>query len=121
MNTFKILARSVLGIVVAVLLTVGFAGGATAEPAPAPAPVAAAPTEVSPEVLELIAACMPPGDSLELRTGLGLVVGTTLGFIAGLPVFIFGSIPGAMIGAVIGAMAGSTSYALEAGAAPQHC
>ncbi|MEV0249402.1 hypothetical protein AB0H76_22575 [Nocardia sp. NPDC050712] len=113
MNTIKRLACTLLGAVVAVLLIVGVGGIAAAEPLPAPTPVTA---PAAP-----IAACMAPGDSIELRTGLGVVLGTTLGAIAGLPIFLFGAIPGAVIGGLVGAMVGSTSYGLDAGRAPQDC
>lgn len=118
MNTFKILTRTVLGAVVALLLTVGLAGVAAAEPAPAPAPVASAP---APEVVAPIAACMPPGDTIELRTGVGAVLGTTIGAIVGLPIFIVGAIPFAIIGGVLGAMIGSSTYAQDTWRVPQNC
>ncbi|MFI6366748.1 hypothetical protein ACIBG0_28815 [Nocardia sp. NPDC050630] len=43
---------------------------------------------------------MMPGDTIELRAGIGAV----LGALAGLPIFIIGAIPGALIGAGFGAL-----------------
>ncbi|NKY35642.1 hypothetical protein HGA13_21580 [Nocardia speluncae] len=113
MHSSKILTRTVLGSVIAPLLIVGSGGVAAAEPAPAPAP---APGAVAP-----VAACMAPGDTIELRAGLGALLGTGSGAIAGLPVFFFGAIPFGIIGGVIGAMVGSTTYAQDAWRAPQGC
>lgn len=113
MHSSKILTRTVLGSVIAPLLIVGSGGVAAAEPAPAPAP---APGAVAP-----VAACMAPGDTIELRAGLGALLGTGSGAIAGLPVFFLGAIPFGIIGGVIGAMVGSTTYAQDAWRAPQGC
>lgn len=120
MHSSKILTRTVLGSVVAPLLIVGSGGAAAAEPALAPAPVQAPDALGSGEVAP-IAACMAPGDSIELRAGLGALLGTGSGAIAGLPVFFVGAIPFGIIGGVIGAMVGSTTYAQDAWRAPQNC
>lgn len=120
MHTLKILTRTVLGSVVAVLLIVGSGGVAAAEPAPAPAPVQA-PDVPGSAAASPIAACMAPGDTIELRTGLGAVLGTAVGAVAGLPIFIVGAIPLGIVGGVIGAMVGSTTYAQDAWRAPQGC
>ncbi|WP_280397973.1 hypothetical protein [Nocardia carnea] len=120
MQSSQILTRTVLGSVVAPLLIVGSGGVAAAGPAPAPAPVPA-PAAPGPEGAAPVAACMAPGDSIELRAGLGALLGTGSGAIAGIPVFFVGAIPFGIIGGVIGAMVGSTTYAQDAWRAPQNC
>ncbi|MBP2188598.1 hypothetical protein ACWDYH_04930 [Nocardia goodfellowii] len=117
MNTIQRLACTVLGAVVAVLLIVGFGGVASAEPPPAPVAAAEA---VAPAATP-VAACMAPGDSLELRGAIAAVLGSTVGAILGVPVLLFGAIPGAIIGGVVGFMIGSAWYAVDAGQAPQGC
>ncbi|WP_280434616.1 hypothetical protein [Nocardia carnea] len=112
----KISTRTVLGSAIAGLLIVGSGGVAAAAPAPVQAPDAPGSGAVAP-----IAACMAPGDSIELRAGLGALLGTGSGAIAGLPVFFVGAIPFGIIGGVIGAMVGSTTYAQDAWRAPQNC
>ncbi|MEU1982054.1 hypothetical protein [Nocardia sp. NPDC019395] len=112
--------RTVLGSVIAGLLIAGSGGVAAAEPASAPAP-AQAPDVPGSGAAAPIAACMAPGDTIELRTGLGALLGTGSGAIAGLPVFFVGAIPFGIIGGVIGAMVGSTTYAQDAWRAPQGC
>ncbi|WP_157172031.1 hypothetical protein [Nocardia higoensis] len=47
-----------------------------------------------------IAMCMMPGDTLELRAGIGAAIGA----LAGLPIFIIGAIPAALVGAGFGAL-----------------
>lgn len=116
----KISTRTVLGSAIAGLLIVGSGGVAAAEPAPAPAPVQAPDVPGSGAVAP-IAACMAPGDSIELRAGLGALLGTGSGAVAGLPLFFVGAIPLGVIGGVIGAMVGSTTYAQDAWQAPQDC
>jgi hypothetical protein len=120
---FKISTRTVLGSVIAGLLIVGSGGVAAAAPAPAPAPVAPvqAPDVPGSGAMEPIAACMAPGDTIELRAGLGAALGTAIGAITGLPIFFVGAIPFGIIGGVIGAMVGSTTYAQDAWRAPQGC
>ncbi|MFI2336799.1 hypothetical protein ACH474_25750 [Nocardia rhamnosiphila] len=115
--------RTVLGSVIAAQLIVGSVGVAAAEPAPAPAPVAPvqAPDAAGSGAVAPIAACMAPGDSIELRAGLGALLGTGSGAIAGLPLAIVGAIPLGIIGGVIGAMVGSTTYAQDAWRAPKGC
>ena len=120
MHSSTILTRTVLGSVIAPLLIVGSGGVAAAEPAPAPAPVQT-PDAPGSGAVAPIAACMAPGDSIELRAGLGALLGTGSGAVAGLPVFFFGAIPFGIIGGVIGAMVGSTTYAQDAWRAPQNC
>ncbi|MFF4021459.1 DUF6861 domain-containing protein [Nocardia elegans] len=53
---------------------------------------------------------MPPGDTQEVRTGAGAVIGGVLGALAGLPLFGIGAIPGAIIGAGLGALIGFASW-----------
>ncbi|MGV9924490.1 hypothetical protein [Nocardia rhamnosiphila] len=116
----KISTRTMLGSVIAVQLIVGSVGVAAAAPAPAPAPVQA-PDAPGSGAVAPIAACMAPGDSIELRAGLGALLGTGSGAIAGLPLAFVGAIPLGIIGGVIGAMVGSTTYAQDAWRAPKGC
>ncbi|MFC9840729.1 hypothetical protein ACFVKB_44290 [Rhodococcus sp. NPDC127530] len=55
---------------------------------------------------------LPPGDIVELRTGVGAAIGGVLGGIAGLPFFVVGAVPGAIIGAVIGGVIGYASHGI---------
>lgn len=95
----------VVGVLLALGLTAGFASTASAETAPAPAPspiilvAATAPAELPP-VGTQVELCLMPGDTMELRAAIGAVIGA----IAGLPIFIVGAIPGALIGAGMGAL-----------------
>ncbi|WP_146165195.1 MULTISPECIES: hypothetical protein [Nocardia] len=105
MNTSRVARRAASGIVAALLLAVAFLGlaaTANAETPAEPATVAAAATE--PEVQPITTAqpilCLMPGDTMELRAGIGAIIGG----LAGLPIFIVGAIPGAIIGAGMGAL-----------------
>ncbi|MEU0501399.1 hypothetical protein [Nocardia sp. NPDC005998] len=126
MRSISRFALTVIGALVAIALTVGFAANASAEPVESPAPAApvassepiAAASEPTPQV-NLINGCLAPGDSIELRTALGGLLGATIGGIAGLPVFLFGAIPGLIIGGLLGVLIGSSSYALDEGHAQQ--
>ncbi|MEV0059835.1 hypothetical protein [Nocardia sp. NPDC050718] len=53
---------------------------------------------------------LPPGDTIELRVGVGAAIGAVLGALAGLPFFIVGAIPGALIGGALGAGIGAMSW-----------
>ncbi|KAF0959640.1 hypothetical protein [Rhodococcus sp. T7] len=57
-------------------------------------------------------AALPPGDTVELRTGVGAAIGGVIGGIAGLPFFVIGAVPGAIIGAVIGGAIGYASHGI---------
>ncbi|MFQ6393590.1 hypothetical protein ACLMAJ_09065 [Nocardia sp. KC 131] len=130
MRTIPRLAVTVVGALVAIALTIGFAATASAEPAESADPiaatapaqrvespgsiVAASASEPTPHATD-IGQCLPPGDTIELRTALGVVLGTIIGGIVGLPVFVFGAIPGAVIGGILGYFIGSTSYAIDSG------
>ena len=57
-------------------------------------------------------AALPPGDTVELRTGVGAAIGAVLGGVAGLPFFVIGAVPGAIIGAVIGGVIGYASHGI---------
>jgi hypothetical protein len=114
-RTITRLAVTVVGALVAIALTIGFAATASAEPAQSPDTIAAASTsEPTPQATD-VGQCLPPGDTIELRTALGVVLGTLIGGIVGLPVFVFGAIPGAVIGGILGYFIGSTSYAIDSG------
>lgn len=83
-------------------LLIAGAAPAAAE-APSPRTEAAAPAAIVVTVDaagQPIAMCMMPGDTLELRAGIGAAIGA----FAGLPIFIIGAIPGALIGAGFGAL-----------------
>ena len=96
----------VVGVLLAIGLTAGFASSASAEapPAPVAAPVivlaANEPAAVVPPVGTPVELCLMNGDTMEVRAAIGAVIGA----IAGLPIFIVGAIPGALIGAGIGAL-----------------
>ncbi|MET7770477.1 hypothetical protein [Nocardia sp. NPDC005366] len=47
-----------------------------------------------------VSMCMMPGDTMELRAGIGAAIGA----LAGLPIFIIGAIPAALVGAGFGAL-----------------
>ncbi|MGW5309843.1 hypothetical protein ACWEQ0_08195 [Nocardia thailandica] len=75
---------------------------AAAEPSsatPAPAPAAAVLISLD-QAGNPVAMCMMPGDTLELRAGIGAAIGA----VAGLPIFVIGAVPGALIGAGSGAL-----------------
>lgn len=55
---------------------------------------------------------LPPGDTVELRMGVGAGIGAVLGGLAGLPFLVVGAIPGAIIGAGIGAGIGYISHTI---------
>ncbi|WP_433713232.1 hypothetical protein ACQP2U_02740 [Nocardia sp. CA-084685] len=97
----KFIARAILSILASAL----FVGLGTTQAVATP--VDRTPTAVS-EVVEEIT--MPPGDTVELRTGAGAVVGAVLGGLAGLPFFVVGAVPGALIGAALGALIGNVSW-----------
>ncbi|MGW5440234.1 hypothetical protein [Nocardia asteroides] len=81
---------------------IALAGPAAAEPtttAPAPSPAATIFISLD-EAGHPVAMCMMPGDTLELRAGIGAAIGA----FAGLPIFIIGAFPGALIGAGSGAL-----------------
>ncbi|WP_406267411.1 hypothetical protein OH799_22280 [Nocardia sp. NBC_00881] len=107
------LAVTVIGALVATALTVGFASIASAAPAEQSAQVSASSGE-TPQV-SYVKVCLPPGDTIELRTGLGAAVGAAVGALIGLPVFFVGAIPGAIIVGLIGAAIGASSYAIDSG------
>jgi hypothetical protein len=113
LRTFRKLAVTIAGAVVAIALTVGFASTAAAAPTASPEPIAAA-SEQPPQVTS-IQLCLPPGDTIGLRTALGGLLGATIGGIVGLPFFIVGAVPGAIIVGLIGAMIGASSYAIDQG------
>ncbi|MEV0336130.1 hypothetical protein [Nocardia sp. NPDC050717] len=85
------------------LIALGTAGPAAAEATP-PIPASAAPPAAILISLDAaghpVAMCMTPGDTLEVRAGIGAAIGA----FAGLPVFIIGAVPGALIGAGSGAL-----------------
>ncbi|MGY4100168.1 hypothetical protein ACW2Q0_11540 [Nocardia sp. R16R-3T] len=112
---------TIIGALVAVALTVGFASTASAAPgesAEPTAPVAtepiAAAAEPAPQAT-LIGQCLAPGDTIEVRTLAGGLLGAAIGGIAGLPIFFVGAIPGLVIGGLLGVLVGSTSYAVDEG------
>lgn len=94
------LKATILILLAAVALLTG-SGIATAAP-----PV----STVTQVVVEPVA--MPPGDTMELRAGVGAGIGAVLGGLAGLPFFIVGAIPGALIGAALGAGIGAAGWAI---------
>ncbi|WP_433198225.1 hypothetical protein ACQP1G_03370 [Nocardia sp. CA-107356] len=123
MRSISRFALTVIGALVAIALTVGFASTASATPVESPEPAApvtssepiAAAAEPTPQAT-LIGGCpMPPGDTIEVRTLVGGLLGATIGGIAGLPIFIVGAIPGLVIGGLLGVLVGSTSYAVDEG------
>ncbi|GGK53434.1 hypothetical protein [Nocardia camponoti] len=91
----KTLVTAVLGS----LLVVAGAGTASAEQ-PTSAPSSQALVVTVDAVGQPIAMCMMPGDTLELRAGIGAAFGGS----AGLPIFIVGAIPGAIFGGAMGAL-----------------
>ncbi|GAA5044970.1 hypothetical protein [Nocardia callitridis] len=111
----KKLAGMVVGALVATALTIGFAANATAEPAQAPAPKTAHVVATTGGLTYIEVPCGLPGDSIELRTGLGAAIGAVVGGIVGLPVFLVGAVPGAIIVGFIGALIGASSYAIDTG------
>ncbi|MBF6077967.1 hypothetical protein [Nocardia beijingensis] len=113
MNAFMKLTVTMVSALVATALTVGFAAAASAVPADRTEPIAAATSE--PPQVTYIKACLPPGDTIELRTGIGAAIGAAIGALVGLPVFLVGAIPGAIIVGLIGAAVGASSYAIDSG------
>ncbi|WP_433660510.1 hypothetical protein ACQPW1_47610 [Nocardia sp. CA-128927] len=110
MRYFATALLTFAGAVLAFALTVGLAAPASAEPSavvttgtvatvPEPAPV----TQAEP-------IRMPPGDTLELRAGVGAGIGVVIGGLAGLPFFGVGAIPGMIIGGLLGAGIGALSW-----------
>lgn len=91
--------KTVIAIIAALMLTLGTASIATA----APATPEAGSSATTP-------AALPPGDTPELRTGIGAGIGVILGGLAGAPFFIIGAIPGAIIGGLAGAAIGNASW-----------
>ncbi|MBY8856054.1 hypothetical protein K7711_06155 [Nocardia sp. CA2R105] len=96
-----------VGVLLAVGLTAGFASTASAETAstaPVAAPVmvltAATPSAMVPPVGTQVELCLMNGDTMEVRAAIGAVIGA----LAGLPIFIVGAIPGALVGAGLGAL-----------------
>ncbi|WP_043649687.1 hypothetical protein [Nocardia thailandica] len=83
---------------------IALGGPATTEPTPtAETPVASSAAAILISVDETgqpVSMCMMPGDTLELRAGIGAAIGA----FAGLPIFIIGAVPGALIGAGFGAL-----------------
>ncbi|WP_280334687.1 hypothetical protein [Nocardia wallacei] len=69
--------KYVVGAIAAMVLFLGF-GPTTATAQPVPSSLTQTATEVS----------MPPGDTVEVRTGLGAGIGAVLGGLAGLPFFV---------------------------------
>ncbi|MEV5836215.1 hypothetical protein [Nocardia sp. NPDC052112] len=121
MRSISRFVLTVIGALVAIALTVGFASTASAAPGESPeptAPVATAPiaaAEPTPQAT-LIGGCpLPPGDTIEVRTLVGGLLGAAIGGIAGLPIFFVGAIPGLVIGGLLGVLIGSTSYAVDEG------
>ncbi|MEU4340142.1 hypothetical protein AB0H00_02555 [Nocardia sp. NPDC023852] len=110
------LAVTVISALVAAALTVGFASTASAAPAEQAeqAEQVTASSGETPQV-SYVKVCLPPGDTIELRTGLGAAVGAAVGALIGLPVFFVGAIPGAIIVGLIGAAIGASSYAIDSG------
>lgn len=101
-------ALTIIGALVVAALVTGFASTASAQPTEsvgAEHVLASDSAPVQPEftlieIAQPIELCMMPGDTIELRAGIGAVIG----FLGGLPIFIIGSIPGALIGAGLGAL-----------------
>ncbi|WP_037162417.1 hypothetical protein [Rhodococcoides fascians] len=91
--------KTIIAIIAALMLALGTASVATAEPA-TPSVGSSATTPVA----------LPPGDTLEARTGIGAAIGVGFGILAGLPFAIVGAIPGAIIGGLAGAAIGATSW-----------
>ncbi|MEU7630420.1 hypothetical protein AB0C34_10590 [Nocardia sp. NPDC049220] len=110
MNAFIKLAVMVISALVATALTVGFAATASAERSEQ----FTAAADETPRV-SYIKVCLPPGDTIELRTGVGAAIGAAIGALIGLPVFFVGAIPGAIIVGMIGAAIGASSYAIDSG------
>ncbi|MFB7878849.1 hypothetical protein ACFC06_26705 [Nocardia sp. NPDC056064] len=83
---------------------IALAGPAAADaPSPTTAPTATPAAAILVSLDEAgrpVAMCMMPGDTLELRAGIGAAIGA----FAGLPIFIVGAVPGALIGAGSGAL-----------------
>ncbi|MEU7769006.1 hypothetical protein AB0B25_28445 [Nocardia sp. NPDC049190] len=104
---------TVISALVTTALTVGFAATAAAGPVQRSDQFIAAAGE-TPRV-SYIKVCLPPGDTIELRTGLGAAIGAAVGALIGLPVFFIGAIPGAIIVGLIGAAIGASSYAIDSG------
>jgi hypothetical protein len=80
--------------------------------APASAQQSADSSAVSVSALPATDVAVPPGDTVELRTGIGAAIGGVIGGIAGLPFFVVGAVPGAIIGAVIGGAIGYASHGI---------
>ncbi|WP_330250859.1 hypothetical protein OG874_32315 [Nocardia sp. NBC_00565] len=112
---------TVLGALVAIALTVGFASTASAEPVASPDPVAPVASSEPSSATSAQFICLPPGDTIEARTAIGGILGAAIGGIAGLPLFFIGAIPGLVIGGLLGVLIGSTSYAVDAGHEPGPC
>ncbi|WP_433730506.1 hypothetical protein ACQP0C_03600 [Nocardia sp. CA-129566] len=114
-------AVTVIGTLVAIALAVGFVSTASAAPVESPEPAApvtvtapiAAAAEPTPQATLIDGCPLPPGDTIEVRTLVGGLLGATIGGIAGLPIFIVGAIPGLVIGGLLGVLIGSTSYAVD--------
>lgn len=126
MRSISRFVLTVIGALVAIALTVGFASTGSAAPGEAPeptAPIATAPIATAPIAAaaeptpqaDLIGQCLAPGDTIEVRTLVGGLLGATIGGIAGLPLFFVGAIPGLVIGGILGVLIGSTSYAVDEG------
>lgn len=102
------------GAIVALAMILGAApASASVHPEQGPAAVAQLPMPEpvsAPVAVPAEPMAMPPGDTLELRTGVGAVVGAVIGGLAGLPFFIVGAIPGAIIGGLIGAGIGAAGW-----------
>ncbi len=121
MRSISRFALTIIGTLVAVALAVGFASTASAAPGESPEPTAPVATEPiaaaaePPQQAILIGQCLPPGDTIEVRTLVGGLLGAAIGGIAGLPIFFVGAIPGLVIGGLLGVLIGSTSYAVDEG------
>ncbi|MEV6137220.1 hypothetical protein AB0L63_14385 [Nocardia sp. NPDC051990] len=122
MRSISRFALTVIGALVAIALTVGFAATASATPGGSPEPTAPVPTEPiaaaagpTPRATPIGGCPLPPGDTIEVRTLVGGLLGAAIGGIAGLPIFLAGAIPGLVIGGLLGVLIGSTSYAVDEG------
>lgn len=60
--------------------------------------------------IETTPVALPPGDTIEVRSGIGAAAGVILGGLAGLPFFVIGAVPGAIIGGLLGAGIGAASW-----------
>jgi hypothetical protein len=106
----KKFVTATLTLVAAVLAFAIMAGFAPATAAPPAAEPVAATSESPASVGQIDPIRMPPGDTLELRTGVGAGIGAVIGALAGLPFFGIGAIPGAIIGGLLGAGIGALSW-----------